>query len=1698
MEAPSKAFDSGREPIDGLGHFCTLRKNNARTIDGENSTQGANDRHHVVRGDRDNLTKAAGNFYCTLRGGGSQQSPAGSFRESDVDEKMGNSIGKHSGASFYENGSDGEDRAELNRNLLYEENMSTFESFCEKSALEGGNNFGEEDSQGGASGVVGAEGIENFCTLRRKRSQQKEKVNSVRCDSNGEIQETSLVDPKPNNVGNYCTLKKKKLQLNQRFVESFLEDPHAKLHDYLSELDAYLDEIDGLDSFGNSSEDEGKIEDEEEKIEASHGENEAVSDKEVKISENVQDPAAPPISYSDIKHFCTLPKRKRVQFLNSARFGDRTSPLRRTFFVTTTSNSKPIRITETSPSDQSVAVANAAADADADRRRRDSLLEAAGAGLIFAQPADEAHGNGTSDFVVTEPTSTSITASDSRRTAERPRRASNWLRNSMRKVRPIQIPDQDIPASPSPPPPEVRGSSSYEGSGSDLQASNITNNHSITRSSISASSPSSSTSHEAQAGRAEFDSANIEFSSLNSLADEGNGHHPEQEAEEDHNELSSITTLPIGELLERNETKEDQRRPVPSAPPATTCVPITEDELIPYLVSASLCERATIPAQETLPTNERPRQTGRRSEPRPRVVSITAERDSRTNQLIIRTNTSGSSPIPSGGISPRAPSAPVISDLEQRHHHYSSGASSNHHQQQHLNNSRHQERRHQYVGMGMGSETSSIGSSRNPSPVSLLSTTTYSSMASGVETEGSRSRPDDDDGRDAATRSPSSTVAAESQTNGGTTATIPSGTDTSTTTTITNDPGLDSDELSDESDEYEPEIDLNGRPKPNWPHVMSRSLAGCFCTLGLFNISRFAIFSVHFGANFIVQFLIFSFLFGIPMLWLQMVLGARIRGSPINMWRISPICKGIGISLLLAQGFIALYSTISLSWVLVYFRDSFVSRSEKYRWQEIFELYRGSGNQSFRLSDTVADYFNGVVLQRYQLGPGSRGLGGIGAVRFQLAFNLAIIWTIVFVVLCKGIRSFGKIVIGLFSFAMIGLIAICSKFVTMVDFDSVQSIFPATEWQDFFLNSRSWMSAAQETFLTWGLLGVSIYSINGRTNRKGANRKIRLRELRRDALFVTLLTLIGLMLAAVFGSACVQILNTRKYYYFPGSYENIGTDIFLLPSDQPLPPQHATMPTKWLIRYSMVLGESYKRPYANPHQESGYQVIRLVTELFPSTLAAATQERIGPIWSLIGFLTLLLFGLGQLCAMWKPIAEAVGDSPSSVVLSCVTGLFMGIPLATESGITIIHYLDSLLGGAWWLLVLWIGHILAIFLVRGRPFTSDLLADDLRMTGTLSAFIAFAWNFLLPIGLIFLCILEYRVSNANSLFNWRHGGYWPLWARQIGGFIQLSFLLLVPIVSVVQIYRYLFSGPPDILQRFDNLLRPSIGLNGTTSRSRRTSSMDFPQRVGPPGNFGRSVNSGSTMISLPITGAGATIVAGRGGSVPLDDAPPKYTPPPSYTTATGARIAKMLRNSIRRSVRRIMGEPSNNRQRGAIPHQQQYPTESQTATTTSVNPTGDELPPPDYSTVQIDRYTPSGGVEMGPRILYNSETLSSRRGRGHRSLTQSTGQNPTSSLTATDVLQILRPATTTLSVPPTPTNLNRSPSFALGTTTAAIGYGNVDLVVRDALNRRHSMRGSVENLVLGAAPLGDSSIITLALDEDEHCRHGRSRGTDSVI
>lgn len=237
-------------------------------------------------------------------------------------------------------------------------------------------------------------------------------------------------------------------------------------------------------------------------------------------------------------------------------------------------------------------------------------------------------------------------------------------------------------------------------------------------------------------------------------------------------------------------------------------------------------------------------------------------------------------------------------------------------------------------------------------------------------------------------------------------------------------------------------------------------------------------------------------------------------------------------------------------------------------------------------------------------------------------------------------------------------------------------------------------------------------------------------------------------------------------------------------------------------------------------KESGFKPIRLATEVLPSTLAISAN--IEPFWGAIAFMSLFLLGLAQLGVMWKPIAgntlifrfthyltkfisilAAIGSNTSATLLSCITGLFLGFPLTTENGIVISHYLDFVFGGSWWLLVLWTSFIIAIFLIRGSPFTSDVLAKELRFNETFSVFLAFSWNVLIPFSLILLSVIEYRKSHTKELFNHRSSDYltsWPPWAKFLGGMSQIGLLSLVPIISFVQIYVYLSKDyPRDILE-----------------------------------------------------------------------------------------------------------------------------------------------------------------------------------------------------------------------------------------------------------------------------------------------------------
>ena len=82
-------------------------------------------------------------------------------------------------------------------------------------------------------------------------------------------------------------------------------------------------------------------------------------------------------------------------------------------------------------------------------------------------------------------------------------------------------------------------------------------------------------------------------------------------------------------------------------------------------------------------------------------------------------------------------------------------------------------------------------------------------------------------------------------------------------------------------------------------------------------------------------------------------------------------------------------------------------------------------------------------------------------------------------------------------------------------------------------------------------------------------------------------------------------------------------------ANDPAPPEYSITPERFMSHASFLLGQRAIRPGVDTSIESGYQVLRLATELVPSTLALLGTEQVSPFWAVLFYFTLILFGIAQ-------------------------------------------------------------------------------------------------------------------------------------------------------------------------------------------------------------------------------------------------------------------------------------------------------------------------------------------------------------------------------------------------------------------------------------------------------------------------------------
>lgn len=86
---------------------------------------------------------------------------------------------------------------------------------------------------------------------------------------------------------------------------------------------------------------------------------------------------------------------------------------------------------------------------------------------------------------------------------------------------------------------------------------------------------------------------------------------------------------------------------------------------------------------------------------------------------------------------------------------------------------------------------------------------------------------------------------------------------------------------------------------------------------------------------------------------------------------------------------------------------------------------------------------------------------------------------------------------------------------------------------------------------------------------------------------------------------------------------------FLRPVNQPVPTAYSSTPERFMAHASFLVGQRVTKPGSDLIHESGYQALRLATELVPATLAVLGPDIVSPFFAVLFYFILILFGIAQ-------------------------------------------------------------------------------------------------------------------------------------------------------------------------------------------------------------------------------------------------------------------------------------------------------------------------------------------------------------------------------------------------------------------------------------------------------------------------------------
>ncbi|KAF4801353.1 Sodium- and chloride-dependent transporter XTRP3A [Turdus rufiventris] len=454
------------------------------------------------------------------------------------------------------------------------------------------------------------------------------------------------------------------------------------------------------------------------------------------------------------------------------------------------------------------------------------------------------------------------------------------------------------------------------------------------------------------------------------------------------------------------------------------------------------------------------------------------------------------------------------------------------------------------------------------------------------------------------------------------------------------------------------------------------------------------------SCGFLIPYLIMLIAEGMPLLYLELAVGQRMRQGSIGAWKIiSPYLCGVGVASVVVSFFLSMYYNVINAWAFWYLFHSF---QDPLPWATCPLNSNRTGYEDECEKTSSTQYF--WYRQTLNISP---SLEASGSVQWEQALCLTLAWLVVYLCILRGTASTGKVVYVTASLPYCVLIIYLIRGLTL--HGAVNGlVYMFTPKLEQLLNPKTWISAATQIFFSLGLgFGslIAFASYNEPSN-----------NCQRHAIIVSLIN----STTSIFAS-----IVTFSIYGFKATfnYEScINKVILLLLNAFDL--EEGSLTADNLNEMKDYLMATYPQEYAQlaPQIKNCSLEAELDTAVQGTGLAfivyseAIKNMEVPQLYSVLYFFMLLMLGIGSMLGNTAAILTPLTDSraiasrfPKEVIsgVVCFVNCIIGLIFTMEAGNYWFDIFNDYAATLSLLLIVLVETIAVCYIYGIRRFEKDL-------------------------------------------------------------------------------------------------------------------------------------------------------------------------------------------------------------------------------------------------------------------------------------------------------------------------------------------------------------------------------------------------------